>query len=58
MRVFVASVILFIVQSWLVMIVLGAIHHSISDSIPALGFNVTMWVVVVVNFFRWTYTEE
>ncbi len=42
----------FTVQIWLVMLSLGAIHHSISASIPALGFNTTLWVCVIVNFFH------
>lgn len=36
---FVAVAAVFAAEAWLVMLLLGALHHEVSDSVPAVGYG-------------------
>lgn len=46
----------FLVESWIVMLLLGGIHHAVSASVPAVGFGGAMLLTaalgVLAGLFR------
>lgn len=36
--------------AWVAMLLLGALHHSVSDSVPALSYWATFLVILAVSF--------
>lgn len=45
-------------QAWGVMLILGALHHSVSEQFPATGYVLTVGVCGIVNFCRINFTED
>lgn len=52
----VAAVGLFFVEAWLLMLLVGALHHEVSASIPAVGFGgaalLTLALTTLAGLFR------
>lgn len=52
----VAIVALFLFQAWVIMILAGALHGSVSASVPAIGFGgaviVSLGLSVLGSFFK------
>jgi flagellar biosynthesis protein FliQ len=46
--VFVAAMTL--LDGWVIMLLLGALHHSVSANVPALGFWPSVLIALVIGF--------
>ena len=38
--------------AWILMLLLGALHHSVTDVIPALGYWACVLVVAAIGFLK------
>lgn len=48
-------------EAWVIMLVMGALHHEVDARIPALGWTASFWVAVALtilgSFFKSSITS-
>lgn len=56
----VISLVVYLLSSWWVMLVLGAVHLNSFAVVPALGFWQTFWVVLLIGAVGsvWNYSAS
>lgn len=42
----------FLTSAWILMLILGALHHSVTDVIPAVGYWVSLLIVAAFAFLK------
>lgn len=45
----VVAALVFAIEAWWLMLLLGILHLEVAAAIPALGFGQTVWVVLALN---------
>lgn len=47
----------FIITGWLLMLLVGILHHNVSDAIPTIGYGLSVLIMLIVQAISWLHSD-